>query len=198
MLVSSIKRKEDGMSCHVRSGSIDALAKLLGTVIFIEEIVSDLLQVGEMTVQQSTTNGQEIRVSRVLNLDHTPRVLPCAYFSVLNLHEVFRSDDSERHQPTQFGILFHSILIILLDVVGEVVHGDTVVLNVLHNQLLGFGQFGRSQGIGLSNDGNNIDTGRESLHQFYVQFTQTVAGWCDEIQENVHTVVPEAGVTLNS
>lgn len=182
---------------HVRSSTINALAELLGTVVFVEEVVGDLLEVGEMTVEQSTSNSQEIRVSWVLNFDNTPRVLPGAYFPVVDLHKVLRANDGERHQSTQFRVLLHSVLVILLDIVREVVDRNTVVFDVFHNQFLGLSQFGGSKGIGLSDDGDDVNTGREALHQLDIEFTETMAGWCDEVQEDVHTVVPEAGVTLN-
>ncbi len=43
------------------SATLNTLAELLGTVVFIKEIVCDLFQVRQMAVQQCTSNSQEIR-----------------------------------------------------------------------------------------------------------------------------------------
>ena len=137
-------------------------------------------------------------MARVLNLNDTPWVLARAHFPVVNLNEVFRSDNSEGHQSTELGVFLHSVLVILLDVIGEVVDGNAVVFNVLHDQLLGLGQFGGGERVGLSNDRNDVNTGRQALHQFDIEFTQTVAGGCDEVEQNVYSVIPESRVTLNS
>ena len=183
---------------YVRRSTIDALAELLGTVVLVEEVVGNFLQVTQVAVKESAANGEEVGVTRVLNLDNSPWVLACAHFAVIDLDEILGSNNGEGHQTTQLGILLHGVLVILLDVVGEVVDGDTVVLNVLHDQLLRLGQFGGGEGVGLSDNGNDVDTRGEALHQFNVEFTQTVASGCDEVKQDVNSVVSEARVTLDS
>lgn len=160
--------------------------------------MGDLLQIGQMAVKESTADSEEVRVPRVLNLDHTPWVLTGADLAVVNLNEIFRADDGERHQATKLSVLLNGILIILLNIIREVVDGDAVVFNILHNQLLRLGQFCGGKGVGLSNDGNDVNTGRQALHQFDVELTETVSSGGNEVQQDVHTVVSEAGVTLNS
>jgi len=182
----------------VRSSTVHTLAELLGTVVFVEEVVGNLLQIGEVAVEESTADGKEIGVSGVLNLDHTPWVLASAHFLVIDLNEVLGTHNGEGHQRPQLGVLFYGVLIILLNIIWEVVDGNAIVLNILHDQLLGLGQFCGRERIGLADDGNDVDTWRQALHKFNVEFTETVAGGCDEIKEHVDTVVSEAGVTLNS
>jgi hypothetical protein len=72
------------------------------------------------------------------------------------------------------------------------------VLNIFHDQLLGLGQFCGGEGVGLSNNGDDVDTRGQTLHKFDIEFTETVTGGCDEIKEDVDTVVSEARVTLDS
>lgn len=126
-----------------------------------------------MAVQQSGSNSKEVGVTRVINLHHTPWILAGADLAAANLHNIFRTNNSEGHQSTKLGVLLHSILIILLNIVGEVVHGNAVVLNVLHYELLRFSEFGRCQGVRTTNHGDDIDAGSKALHQLDVQFTET-------------------------
>lgn len=160
--------------------------------------MSDLLQITQVAVEKSTADSEEVGMARVLDLDNTPWVLARAHLTVIDCHKVIGSNNGERHKTTQLSVLLDGIFIILLNVVGEVVDGNTVVLDVLHDQLLGLSQFGGSERVGLSDDGDNVDTGGEALHQFDIEFTQTVAGGCDEVKHDVHSVISEARVTLDS
>lgn len=98
--------------------------------------MSNLLQIRQVAVKKSATDSKEIRVSRVLDLDYTPWVLSGANLAVINLNEILRTDDGERHQATELSIFFNGVLIILLNIIGEVIDGDAVVLNIFHDQLL--------------------------------------------------------------
>lgn len=214
-----MKIAEDPNNVH-SSTALDRLAELLGTVILVEEVVGDFLQVGQMAVKKGGSDGQEIRVAGVVNLDDAPGILAGSDTAAVNLDDFFGADDSEGHETSELGILLDGVLIILLDVVGKVVDGDPVVLNVLHDQLLGFGQFGGGQGVGTADDGDDVDSGSKALHQFNVELTETrrgsvvsdreregeesgspsvpVTSRCDEVKHSVDTVVPEARVTLDT
>ena len=72
------------------------------------------------------------------------------------------------------------------------------MLNILHDQFLGLGQFCGGEGVGLADDGNDINTRRQALHQFDIELAKAVAGGCDEVEQDVNTVIPETGVTLDS
>jgi hypothetical protein len=160
--------------------------------------VSNFLEVREVAVEKSASDGKEIGVTRVLDLDNTPGVLPGANLLSTDFQNFFRTNDGKWHKTTEFCILFNGVLVIFFDVVWEVVNGDAIVLNVLHNELLGLGQFSRSEGISLADDGDDIDTWRQSLHQFNVKFSKTVSSRGDKVEQSVNSVVPESGVTLNS
>lgn len=160
--------------------------------------MGDLLQICEMAVKQSASDSQEVGVSGILNLHNTPGILPGPHFPSINLNEIFRADNREWHKPTQLSVLFDCVFIILLNIVGEIVHRDAIVLNILHDELLGLGEFGRGEGIGFSDNGDDIDTRRKTFHQFDIQLAQAVTCGCDKVEEDMDTVVPEARVTLDS
>ena len=158
----------------VRFGTtLDALAELLGTVVLVQEIVRDFLQIGQVAVEQSTANGQKIGVAGVVHLNDTPWVLTGSYAAAVNLNNVLGSYYGKGHEATKLGVLLDCVLVVLLDVVGEVVDGDAVVLDILHDKLLRLGELSRCERIGLANDGDNVDTGREALHELNVEFAET-------------------------
>lgn len=71
------------------------------------------------------------------------------------------------------------------------------MLNILHDQLLRLGQFCGGEGVGLADDGDDINTGRQALHQFDIELAEAVASGCDEVEKHVNAIVPETGVTLD-
>ena len=168
-----------------------------------------------MAVQQGRADGQEVRVARVVDLDDAPGVLPGADAATADLDDVLGADDGEGHETPQLGVLLDRVLVVLLDVVGEVVDRDAVVLDVLHDELLGLGQLGGREGVGAADDGDDVDAGGEPLHQLDVQLAEPVssagsrsvrtttrglpvARRRDEVEHGVDPIVPEAGVTLNT
>lgn len=126
-----------------------------------------------MAVQQSGSNSEEVRVTGVVNLHDSPWVLASADLAAADLDGLLRANDGERHQATELGVLLHSILIVLLNVVGKVVDGNAVMFDVLHHQLLRLGEFGGCQRVRATNHGNDVNTGSKALHQLDVQFTET-------------------------
>ena len=124
-------------------------------------------------MQQGATDGQEVGVARVLDLDQAPGVLAGAHLAVADVDGLLGADDGEGHQAAQLGVLLDRVLVVLLDIVGKVVHGDAVVLDVLHDQLLALGQLGRRQRVGLADDGDHVDARREALHELDVEFPET-------------------------
>lgn len=206
-----------GIAVNIHSSTaLHALGQLLGTVVLVQEVVGDLLQIRQVAVQQRRSNGEEVRVARVVNLHNTPWVLASTDCAAANLNALLRTDNSEWHQTSKLSILLNGVLVILLDIVRKVIHGDTVVLNVLHDELLGLRKLGGRQGVGAANDGDDVDTGSEALHELNIQLAETaetmsvalvrqhrkrhvpVAGGCDEVKHGVDAVVSEARVTLDT
>lgn len=135
--------------------------------------MGDLLQVGKMAVQQCGSNGEEVRVARVVNLHNTPWVLTGPNCAATDLNCILRPDNSEWHEASKLGVLLDRVLVVLFDVVWEVVDRNTVVLDVLHDQLLRFGQLAGGQGVCATDDGDDVDAGRQALHQLDIKLAQT-------------------------
>lgn len=126
-----------------------------------------------MTVQQGGANGQEVGMARVVHLHNAPRVLAGADLATTDLNSLLRSDYSERHQTPELGILLDRVLVVLLNVIGKVVNGNAVVLDVLHNQLLRLSELGGGKGVGATDDRDDVDAGCEALHQLDIQLAET-------------------------
>ena len=138
-----------------------------------------------MAVEEGGPNSQEVGVARVVNLNHTPRVLASADLAATDLDNVLGADNGERHEASQLGVLLDGVLVVFLDIVGEVVDRDAVVLNVLHDELLRLGQLGRGQGIGATDDRNDVDTGSKALHQLNIQLAETAHHELDKTETSV-------------
>jgi hypothetical protein len=162
------------VSNSLSRSTLDALRQLLGTVILVQEVVGDFLQISEMAVEKGGSNGEEVGVAGVINLNDTPGILAGADLATTNLDNILGANNGEWHETSQLGILLNSVLVILLDIVREVVDGNSVVLNVLHDQLLGLGQLSGSKGVGATDDGDDVDAGGKSLHELNVEFSETV------------------------
>lgn len=126
-----------------------------------------------MAVQQGGSNGEEVRVARVVNLNNTPWVLTGPNCAATDLNNILRSDDSERHKTSKLSVLLDRVLVVLFDIVREVVDRDTVVLDVLHDQLLRLGQLAGGKGVRATDDGNDVDARRQALHQLDIQLAET-------------------------
>lgn len=102
--------------------------------------------------KQSTPQSAEVRVLRIVNLNDAPWVYSGTDGLSVYLDLLFRADNGERHHSledagcqlftsttsrdstyAQFTVILNCILIIFLDVVGEVVDGDIVVVDILHD-----------------------------------------------------------------
>lgn len=125
-----------------------------------------------MAVQKGGSNGKEIRMARVVDLDNTPRVLASANLATTDLNNVLRTDNGKRHQSTKLSVLLHGVFVILINIVRKVVHGNSVVLDILHDELLGFGKLSGCERIGTADDGNNVDTWCETLHQLDIELSE--------------------------
>lgn len=107
--------------------------ELLRTVRLVEDVVRERLKLGEMRVEQRAAEAAEVAVLGVVDLNDAPRVDARADELAVNLDLVLGADDGEGHESAEFGVVGDGVLVVLLDVVREVVDGDVVVLNVLHD-----------------------------------------------------------------
>lgn len=179
--------------------------------------MGDFLQVSKVAVEKSGPDSQEIGVTRVVNLDDTPRVLAGANLATSDLDDVFRSDNSEWHKTSELGVLLHCVLIVLLNIVWKVVNGNAVVFDILHHKLLRLCEFGGSKRVGPANNGDDVDPGGKALHELDIKLAEAsayvsrvfrpklgaedklpMAGRGDEVKHGVDAVVSETGITLDT
>lgn len=168
-----------------------------------------------MAVKKGGADGEEVRVARVIDFNNAPGVLASTNSAAANLNNVFGANDGERHQSAKLSVLLDGVLVIFIDVVGEVVDGNTVVLDIFHNKLLRLSKLSGSEGIGAADNGDNVDTRSQALHQLNVELTQTMlllgmftgtsitvnlpmTSRGDEVKHSVNTVVSKSRVTLDS
>lgn len=65
--------------------------------------------------------------------------------------------------------------------------------------LLVTGEVGRTESVGLGDNGDQVNTGAQALHDLNIQGLQGVSSWADEVQAGVHThvnLVRSAGLLL--
>lgn len=65
--------------------------------------------------------------------------------------------------------------------------------------LLVAGEVGRAKSVGLSDNGDQVNTGAQALHDLDIQGLQSVSSWADEVQARVHAhvnLVRSAGLLL--
>jgi hypothetical protein len=62
----------------------------------------------------------------------------------------------------------------------EVVDRDAIVLDILHDALLELPELGRCQRVGLSDDGDDVDSGGEAPHELDIEFSEGMASGRDE------------------
>jgi hypothetical protein len=86
-----------------------------------------------MRAENGSTQASEVRVMRVINFNHAPRIDTSSDGLSVNLDFLFGPNNGERKKRAQLHIVLDGIFIIFLDVVGEVVDGDVIVFNVLHD-----------------------------------------------------------------
>ena len=136
--------------------------------------MGDFLEIGEMAVEEGGSDGEEVGVAGIVNLDNTPGVLAGTDGSAADLDNILRSDDSEWHEASKFGVLLDGVLVVLLNIVGEVIDGDSVVLDILHDKLLGLGKLVWGERVGAADNGDNVDTGGKALHQLNIELTEAI------------------------
>ena len=118
------------------STTFDTLAELLRSVVLIQEVVRDFLEISKMAVEKRASHSQEVRVAGVINLNNAPGVLPSTHPPAVDLDDLLRPDNGERHEAAKLGVLLNRIFIILFNIIREIVNRDAVMFNVLHDELL--------------------------------------------------------------
>lgn len=189
---------------------------LLGTVGFVVRFFGGVDEVKHVGADQNRAELLEITVLLVLHLGNTPGVLTTLdHTAVVGLDILLGTDDGERHGSHQAAGVCGGVLIVLLDrwrvnldALG-LNHGANlpIVSHILRllvstrptHSLLVSDQIGVAKGIGLGNDGDQVDAGAQALHHLNVEGLKGVSGGSDEVQTGVDThvdLVSSAGLLL--
>lgn len=153
---------------------------LLLSVVFVVELFGRRDQVQHMRPDKKRTQLAEIAVVLVFNLRNTPEVLTTLDdTSVGGLDVLGRTDDRERHGVCEHTSMLGSSLVVGLD--RGLVNTDPLCGDDFPDTLLEDEEIVLGEGVGFGNDGNQINTRAEALHDLNVKRLQT---W-----SNVHQFV---------
>lgn len=100
----SLRAKTDKQGRTARVGlvatvlAVDGPRELLGTVVLVQEVVGDLLEVREVRVEQRRAEAAKVAVLGVVDLDDAPRVATRADELATDLNLLLGSNDGERKQ----------------------------------------------------------------------------------------------------
>jgi hypothetical protein len=131
----------------------------------------------------------EIAVLLVVNFDHTPWVCSSSDRTTIGSADLFvRSNNSERNLRCDF-LIFSNGLLVIVVVDGGLEDTDLMMGNIVQDALLEFDDLLIGKGISLSDDGNEVDFGVESAHEFDINLLQGVTSRLQEIDACMDTVV---------
>lgn len=142
---------------YSRVAAANGARELLGTVVLVEEVVGDFLEVGKVRAEKGGAETTKVRVCWVVDLDDSPWVATAADGLAVDHNLLLGTNNGEWKQGAELTVVCDCLIIVLLGVVREVVHWDGVVLDVLHNALLESFELLRGEGVGLANDRNDVD-----------------------------------------
>ena len=118
-----------------------------------------LNQVLQMRARQEVPQRNKFTMVLILHVDHAPAVL--ATPDVFSVHDdgIFRADDGERDEIFDAAVQGTLFFVLLFVVVG--VHAQIVEEELFLDALLEGHAFFESEGVGLSDYGDNVDDIRE-------------------------------------
>jgi len=141
-----------------------------------------------MSPDEDRSQLAEIAVILLLDLGNSPGVLTTLdRLTLVVLDILLGANDGEGHGVDENLSVLQSLLIILFQ--RRLVHLDALSLNHCANSGLELLKISRAESVGLGDNGNQVDTGTETLHDLNVQRLESVASRTDEVQTGVHTEV---------
>ena len=183
--------------------------ELVRSVVLVQVVVGVLLELLHVGTDEHLAELDEVAVLLVIDLNHTPRVATATDLAPVGICDlVVGTNDGERDLGKDLVVLRDGLVIIEL-VPGTLEDLDLVVLDVgedlgdVSRQFSGqmrekeretypaleLGNLLVGEGIGLGDDGDQVDLGVEALHDFNVQRLEGVAGGLDEEHAGVDAVV---------
>lgn len=189
---------------------------LLGTVGLVVQLLGGVDKIQHVGSDQDGSKLLEVAVILILDLGHTPRVLAALDdSSIASLDISLGTDDGKGHGSHQgAGVLSGSLIVLLnrglvdLDVLGLDNSANLQFCELCIHERgscncsylgLELGKIGRAHCVGLGDNGNQVDSRAQSLHDLNVEGLQGVASGSDEVQAGVYTevdLVISAGLLL--
>jgi hypothetical protein len=177
---------------------------LLRAVCFVVVLLGGVDEVQHVGADEDGAEFLEVTVLLVLHLGNTPCVLAALdVAAVVGLNVLLGANDREGHGVDESAGVLHGGGIVVLERWG--VDLDTLGVDDLAHLLLVSTVLSRArgapyplleleqvcwaQGVGLGNDGDQVDAGAELLHDLDVEGLQGVASGADEVQAGVDTEV---------
>lgn len=141
-----------------------------------------------MSADEKTAEFLEVTVVLVLDFRNTPEVFTSLNNTAIESGHILRAtDDAERHGGGENTSVFRALLIVGLNWRG--IDTDALGVDDITNALLEQSEVVLREGISFGNNGNEIDTSAEALHDLNVEGLERMPSWPNEIQASVNTQV---------
>lgn len=176
----------DNTGCSPNAGIANSLAQSLCSIVFVESIMGDLPEVILVCVEEGISEGDEVTVLGVINVNLAPGILPSSDCVIAYSNGFVGADDCKGHQGSEglallgdatiVAVKWHTIIvaIVVTDIVREVVNTNTVSCDILHYRLLVPGKLVLGERVCFADDGDDIDTMGQSGHECDIDFAETV------------------------
>lgn len=187
--------------------------QLLGSEGFVVDLASGLDQVLQVGLGEEVAQVDELAVVLIFDVDHAPLVLSATDGATVDVNSLVATDDGEGNEVLVSvsdmgaflfvtagyyldllvdGGLLVVVLVVFVGIEADVVEGKLISDSVLESLALLQGQ-----GIGLCNDGDDVDNLAQLLQDNYVDGLESVTCGLDEVQAAVDTGVLDVAVALS-
>jgi len=168
--------------------------KLLGPECLIVDLSGGLNQVLQMSPREEIAEVDKLAVVLVLDVDDAPSVLAPAHRLAVDNHVSLGAYDSERNDVSDAFVQQRLLLIVLIRV--ERVQADVMVQQLGTDSVLEIEALVQSEGVGLGNDGNDIDNFGQFFHDDDIDWAEGVTGGVYEEEAAVDSRILDVAVSL--
>lgn len=163
--------------------------ELLRSPVFVKDIVGVLPELFHVCPDEHLSELDKVAVILIVDLNDTPWVRSSSDgASVNSLDLPVRADDGKGHLGGNLFVFGNGLFVIIV-VDGGLEDLDLVVGNVVEDTLLELDNLFVGEGISFGDDGDEVDTGVQSAHEFDVNVLQGVAGGLDKVDAGMDSVV---------
>ena len=161
---------------------------LLCTVGFVVVLFGGVNEIEHMGADEDGAELLKVAVILVFHFSHTPCVLAALDDAAVGGLDIFlAANDAEGHGSHQGAGVLGSGFVVFFD--GRLVDLDALGFDDIADAVLKAGKVGGRESVGFGNDGDEIDTSAETLHDFNVERLEGVAGGADEVEAGMDSEV---------